>query len=97
MVEGHAGAGERGSDIVCAAVSVLTRTIVRVLSGREGIVIRGNISGKGSFHIDVDYIEECRDYLAAAGDYLREGLQSVAEEFADSCMVEIEWRKYNGS
>ncbi|MDR1948358.1 MAG: ribosomal-processing cysteine protease Prp [Spirochaetaceae bacterium] len=41
-ISGHAGAGRRGNDPVCAAVSVLARAAVRTLSGREGIVVRGD-------------------------------------------------------
>ncbi|MCL2127433.1 MAG: ribosomal-processing cysteine protease Prp, partial [Treponema sp.] len=37
---GHAGAGRKGADIVCAAVSVLMRTAVRALSGKKGVTVR---------------------------------------------------------
>ena len=69
-VSGHAGAGKRGSDIVCAAVSVLTRTIVRVLSGRKGITIRGNAPDRGNFSMEAEYSAEGREFLAAAGAFL---------------------------
>ena len=91
-VEGHAGAGSKGSDVVCAAVSVLTRTIVRVLSLRKDITIRGNIPGQGNFQMEADYAEEGREYLAAAGAFLYEGLMSVASEFPDNCTVNVERR-----
>jgi len=91
-VQGHAGAGCKGSDIVCAAVSVLTRTIVRVLSGRKGIYIRGSIPGEGNFLLEADYSEEGKEFLAAAGAFLSEGLTSVAGEFPDNCKVNIERR-----
>ena len=89
---GHAGAGNKGGDIVCAAVSVLTRTIIRVLSGREGVTIRGVIPGQGNFHLETDYTPEGREFLAAAGAFLIEGLLSVSEEFPDFCKVIIERR-----
>ena len=92
QVQGHAGAGRKGDDIVCAAVSVLTRTIVRVLSDRKGITIRGSIPGKGNFFIEADYAEEGREFLAAAGAFLYEGLLSVAAEFPDNCIVNVERR-----
>ena len=96
-VQGHAGAGKKGSDIVCAAVSVLTRTAVRVLSDREGIKVRGNIPGRGNFLMEADYTEEGREFLATAGAFLYEGLLSVAEEFPENCTVNIERRNYNGT
>jgi len=91
-VSGHAGAGKRGGDIVCAAVSVLTRTTIRVLSGREGIKIRGNVPEPGNFYLEAEYSPEGRDFLAAAGTFLIEGLLSVFEEFPDNCRVNIERR-----
>ena len=91
-VQGHAGVGKKGGDIVCAAVSVLTRTIIRVLSGRKDITIRGSIPEQGSFYMEAEYAPEGRDYLAGAGAFLVEGLLSVAAEFPDNCKVTIERR-----
>ena len=91
-VQGHAGAGKQGSDIVCAAVSVLARTLVRLLADRKDILIRGSIPGRGDFCVEVEYSPEGREFLAAAGAFLMEGLISVAEEFPDNCKVIIERR-----
>ena len=91
-VQGHSGAGKQGSDIVCAAVSVLTRTFILILSEREDISIRGSIPGRGDFSVETDYTTEGRDFLAGAGAFLTEGLLSVSEEFPDYCRVIIERR-----
>ena len=88
-VQGHAGAGKKGNDIVCAAVSVLTRTIVRILSGRKGITLRGCIPGEGDFRIETEYAPEEREFLEAAGAFLTEGLLSVSAEFPENCRVTI--------
>ena len=96
-VNGHAGFGKKGSDIVCAAVSVLTRTMIKVLSEKKDITIRGCIPGQGNFQMEADYAVEGREFLAAAGAFLLEGLQSVAGEFPDNCKVSIERRKYHGA
>ena len=96
-VEGHAKAGVKGNDVVCAAVSVLTKTIVLILSGREEISIRGSIPERGNFLMEVDYKPEGRDFLAGAGGFLLEGLLSVEKEFPSYCKVTIERRKFNGT
>jgi len=96
-LQGHAGAGKEGSDIVCAAVSVLTRTIVMVLSGREGITIRGSIPEQGDFSLETEYTAEGRDFLAGAGDFLTEGLLSVSAEYPKNCKVIIERRNFYGA
>ena len=91
-VSGHAGAGKKGSDIVCAAVSVLARTAIKVLSEREGITIRGDIPEPGNFCLETEYNPEDRDFLAAVGSFLIEGLLSVSGEFPDYCRVNMERR-----
>jgi len=96
-VSGHAGAGKKGSDIVCAAVSVLTRTIIRVLSDRKDIKIRGSIPDEGNFFVETEYSAEGREFLSAAGAFLVEGLLSVSEEFPEYCNVILERRNSYGS
>ena len=91
QVSGHAGADKYGSDIVCAAVSVLTRTIIRVLAGRKDITIRG-IPEQGDFWLEAEYNTEGREFLAGAGAFLIEGLLSVSTEFPDFCKLTIERR-----
>ena len=97
QVQGHAGAAKQGSDIICAAVSVLARTSVRVLSGRKDITIRGSIPEKGDFSIETDYTPEGREFLSGAGTFLVEGLLSVSEEFPEYCKVIIERRNSYGT
>jgi uncharacterized protein YsxB (DUF464 family) len=88
-VSGHAGAGKTGSDIVCAAVSVLMRTAVRTLSGRKGITIRCNAPEPGFLSLEAGYTAGGRDFLSAAGVFLTEGLASVAEEYPENCKLSI--------
>jgi uncharacterized protein YsxB (DUF464 family) len=88
-VEGHAGAGPKGADLVCAAVSVLLRTALRTLSGKEGIVVRGRAPERGLLWLEADYTEEGRGFLAGAGAFLIEGLMSVSEDFPDYCGIDI--------
>jgi uncharacterized protein YsxB (DUF464 family) len=84
-VSGHAGAGKTGTDIVCAAVSVLLRTAIQVLSGRKGITIRGDAPEPGLLWMEADYSEEGREFLSSTGEFLTAGLKSVAGEFPDNC------------
>jgi len=86
---GHAGAGRTGTDIVCAAVSVLMRTAVRALSGKKGITIRCDAPEPGFLLLEADYTAEGRDFLAAAGVFLTEGIASVVEEYPQHCTLTI--------
>jgi uncharacterized protein YsxB (DUF464 family) len=86
---GHAGAGKAGSDVVCAAVSVLMRTAVRALSGREGITVRCDAPEPGFLFLEADCAAGGRDFLFAAGVFLLEGLASVAEEYPEHCRLSV--------
>ena len=86
---GHANAGKTGSDIVCAAVSVLMRTAACTLSDREGITVRYEAPEPGLFFLEAEYNAEGRDFLFASGVFLIEGLASVAEEYPGNCRLTI--------
>ncbi|MDR1908965.1 MAG: ribosomal-processing cysteine protease Prp [Spirochaetaceae bacterium] len=88
-VNGHAGAGPRGGDVVCAAVSVLLRTAFRVLSDRQGIRLRGGAEERGSFTMETGCEAEGRAFLEAAGAFLLDGLESVAGLYPEYCNMTI--------
>jgi len=89
-IRGHGGAGKQGSDIVCSAVSVLARTALKVLSVREGIAVQSSAPQRGEFSLETAAeSREARDFLAAAGTFLIEGLHSVAGEYPKNCIITI--------
>jgi uncharacterized protein YsxB (DUF464 family) len=102
-VSGHAGAGPKGEDIVCAAVSVLTRTAYTVLSAREDLKIRASAPKRGEFQMEIDdfgasmlrgasaqgTLASDDSFLSAVGIYLQEGLQSVSAEFPHHVELKI--------
>jgi uncharacterized protein YsxB (DUF464 family) len=87
--KGHAGAGPKGFDIVCAAVSVLSRTLVRVLHGKGGIEFTSKAPEKGLFELTMNYTDEGKEFLRTAGFFLLEGLQSIADEYPMHCNIDI--------
>ncbi|MDR0568985.1 MAG: ribosomal-processing cysteine protease Prp [Spirochaetaceae bacterium] len=96
-ITGHAGAGPRGNDIVCAAVSVLARTGSAVLSERPGIKVRQTAPNRGLFQMDIECDPAEKSFLDAAGTFLLEGLVSVSKEYPDYCNIVITRRNYYGS
>jgi uncharacterized protein YsxB (DUF464 family) len=88
-VTGHAMAGPAGYDIVCAAVSILTRTAFRVLSEREGITLRGGAPDRGVFRMETGYQEAGREFLFACGTFLMDGLASVAGMYPEHVKLTI--------
>jgi uncharacterized protein YsxB (DUF464 family) len=86
---GHAKAGKKGFDIVCAAVSALMRTAACALSDRKGIPLRYKAPEPGFFSIEADYTADGREFLYAAGVFLIEGFALIAEEYPQYCRLTI--------
>ncbi len=80
--KGHSGFAPEGSDIVCAAVSVLLRTTAQVLLEflGEAVEIDSSVRGRLSFSVDkkIDG-ETCR--LVYAADFLRNGIKTLQLEY----------------
>ncbi|MDR1389214.1 MAG: ribosomal-processing cysteine protease Prp [Treponema sp.] len=91
VISGHAGAGSKGGDVVCAAVSALARTAVKVLGERKGLEARGEALQRGSMSLKVGPAlrEADRVFLSAAGAFLLEGLGSVAAEYPQNCTMSV--------
>ena len=87
--EGHAGAGKKGADIVCASISVLMNTAYAVLSDRKGITVSGGAPETGQMRLEVKYEAEGKEFLFAAGVFLINGLASVADEYPENCKITI--------
>jgi uncharacterized protein YsxB (DUF464 family) len=94
-IKGHGNAGNAGDDVICAAVSVLIRTALRVLSDKPGVTIRGAAPERGALWMEADYTPEGRDFLFAAGLFLTEGLKSVAEDYPGHCKMNIYTERRN--
>ena len=86
--EGHAGADSKGNDIVCAAVSVLLRTYCTLLK-KAGIISKEDTPHRGAFFLEAEATQETAFFLFAVGSFLKEGLQSVSEEYPKFCTVQI--------
>lgn len=91
--EGHAGYATKGSDIVCSAVTVLLRTVLRILENTDGIEIKAGELKRGflSFSIKVTKSSpELEIGLKYAGMFLDTGISSVVQEYPD--FVELRYK-----
>ncbi|HNY22741.1 MAG TPA: ribosomal-processing cysteine protease Prp [Treponemataceae bacterium] len=87
---GHAGKGKRGEDIVCAAVTVLLRTTLAVLSS-NGVESSADTAGRGSLAFRVTALREGDiPFLRYAADFLLEGLGSLAREYPDAVELRVQ-------
>lgn len=82
--EGHSEYAEKGSDIVCAAISILMRTSLQILSETDGIQIENVETLRGTISFSVKQIKSGLDIhakLEYAGDFLEKGFSSLAKEY----------------
>jgi uncharacterized protein YsxB (DUF464 family) len=93
-VSGHAKAGPPGFDVVCSAVSILARTAFRVLSEREGIILRGGAPEHGNFRMETGYSDGGKDFLAAVSAFLLDGFESIFKMYPEfvKLSIQTEWR-----
>ena len=85
--EGHSGYAEAGTDIVCAAVSVLGATCINSLESVCGIipVITDNRDGLLAFHINNPSEHDAQVLLGA----LKQGLTDIEEQFPENIKISI--------
>lgn len=91
--QGHAGSAVRGSNVVCAAVTMLLRTTLDVLEHSKGISVVSDAPERGvlTFRIRSDSTEKTEAVTArliCAADYLKLGLSALAKEYPDDVSVE---------
>jgi uncharacterized protein len=93
--EGHANAGERGYDIVCAAFSILARTAYRALEDLPGTELRGSAPGHGSLSFEVLRPATNPERAAGIADFLVVGMGDLARDYPDAVefLVERNWRE----
>lgn len=79
---GHAGFAAKGSDIVCAAVTILLRTAADVLLGMDGVTVRADTGGRGELAFAVvRAAAEKTERLVCTADFLERGLRSLQSEY----------------
>lgn len=79
---GHAGFAAKGSDIVCAAVTILLRTAADVLLGMDGVTVRADTAGRGELAFAVvRAAAEKTERLVCTADFLERGLRSLQSEY----------------
>ena len=79
---GHAGFAVKGSDIVCAAVTVLLRTALQLLSETDGVMVSADVASEGTLSMEVTYAApEMEQRLICIADFLELGIGSLEAEY----------------
>ncbi|MBF0547490.1 MAG: ribosomal-processing cysteine protease Prp [Candidatus Riflebacteria bacterium] len=86
-VEGHAGHGKKGTDPVCAAISVLTLTFLNGLERELQAEIVGHFDD-GECSVEITVIKEKSNDLNLLTKVFRYGFERLVREFPDCLVLE---------
>lgn len=90
--EGHAGAGKYGSDIVCAAVSVLMQTLANEVeeAARAGKLTLGVVAhGDGWMKVEAMPTDSICNTMEAWVEFVQDGLDAIAQSYPDNVQLEM--------
>ena len=91
-IEGHAGSGEKGHDLVCAAVSILAYTLASLVDGLEyetqihGATVEMN---DGDAWISCEPIDNYKFPIKLMFDTICAGFDILAQEYPDNVSYEF--------
>lgn len=92
--EGHAGAGEYGQDIVCAAVSVLLQTLANEVTeaARAGLLAVGVVAhGDGWMKVEMTPTDQMQDMADAWVELVQDGIDALAESYPENVELEVHY------
>ena len=92
--EGHAGAGEYGQDIVCAAVSVLLQTLANEVTeaARAGLLAVGVVAhGDGWMKVEMTPTDQTQDMTDAWVELVQDGIDALAESYPENVELEVHY------
>lgn len=92
--EGHAGAGEYGQDIVCAAVSVLLQTLANEVTeaARAGLLAVGVVAhGDGWMKVEMTPTDQTQDMVEAWVELVQDGIDALAESYPENVELEVHY------
>ncbi len=96
--EGHAFFSNKGSDIVCSAVTTLLRTTLSVLESNDSITLESNAQKRGSLMFRVKKqkqdgdnanIKATSSLLVYARVFLEKGLNTLCSEYPKHVSLQI--------
>lgn len=88
--EGHAGVKAAGSNIACAAVSMLLRTAGRVCTQR-GLAVEGGAESPGKMRLVVPPGSDAgTGWLRGVTDFLLRGVNDLKDEFPKEIVLRVE-------
>ena len=96
-LRGHAGDARSGENVACAAVTLMVRSLARLVAARSEWRVDGNASQPGNLSLEIKRRPEDTDaWLRGITDILLRALADIDEEYPSALSVSVE-EKRNGS
>ena len=90
-MRGHAGYGSEGSDPACAAVTLVARSVSRLIASRTGWTVDGDAKRPGNLSLTVNERPgDADEWLGGVTDTLMRALADIEAEYPDSISVSTE-------
>ncbi len=90
MAEGHANYAPKGSDIVCAALSCLLRTVLEQLQSQKTLVVKTDIPDRGMLAFSVEEFSKDDEFLLKyVSDFLKTGIGQLVQEFPEHISLRV--------
>jgi uncharacterized protein YsxB (DUF464 family) len=91
---GHSVSYSGENNIVCIAFSTLMRTLTRLLSLQEGLLVKGEAPEEGvMFFVMTVRDERKREWARGVTDYFLRGISDLSSEYPRDIRVEITERE----
>ena len=88
--EGHARSGPKGSDVACASVSTLLRSVCISLETIPGADIQGGAEKEGDLHLRVLSVPgDLRAEVRGITRVLLLGLEEIMKDFPGSLTIDV--------
>lgn len=92
---GHAPGARKGENLACAAVTLLARSVARLLTSRSGWIIDGNALEPGNLSLVINKRpKDTTEWLKGVSDTLIRALADIDEEYPSALSVQIEERQH---
>jgi uncharacterized protein YsxB (DUF464 family) len=90
-VNGHAGYGKKGEDIVCAAATALVRTAAHVVSGQKQLMSATKAPDTGIIQLRLDsYPDQMREWVKGISDFLLTGFSDLKSDYPQNIDIKLE-------
>lgn len=97
QLDGHVSGPTKGENLACAAVSLMIRSVSRLLKSQQGWVVSGGVAKPGNLSLTIESRPEyMTKWLKGVTDTLLRALVDIDEEFPSALSVRIE-EIHNGS